>query len=80
MFVFRFKRRQRLRPLTVLSAIPIKPRAVREANEAWGMPIANACAHGELEAIGKHAFGFMTARAGDGAGRREACVKIQSVS
>jgi hypothetical protein len=41
------------------------------------MPVANACAHGELEAIGKHAFGFMTGRAGDGAGRREACVKIQ---
>ena len=44
------------------------------------MTVANACAHGELEAIGKHAFGFMTGRAGDGAGRREACVKIQNVS
>ena len=78
--MFRFKRRQRLRPLAILPAIPIKPRAVREANEAGGVPVANACAHGELEAIGKHAFRFMTGRAGDGAGRREACVKIQRVS
>ena len=78
--MFRLKRRQRLRPLTVLPSVPIKPRAVREANEAGGMPVANACTHGEFEAIGKHAFRFMTGRAGDGAGRREACVKIQSVS
>ena len=44
------------------------------------MSVANACPYGELEAIGKHAFGFMAGRAGDGAGRRETCVKIQSVS